>query len=352
MPTSPYQQAILKSRRESYALSRKAITDVQRHVDAWARELQRLVRTAPDAATKARLQGTLVQVRTSAKSLESAIASTVESGVKVTYSTVLDAWQGAMQALMAREGAGALIGASLPHIDTAAEYLAREHGYKTLVKTYARAASREVEQIISEALLRGTSQDVLARRLYAYVAGAEDYGKAFRDMKARGAEPVTLDLKAVAKDDRGAARQIEYNARRIATSEIANARTEAELRHFAADPLIYAVRRTLSPNRHSQKQPDVCDALARVDAYNMGRGVYPLRAVPPLAHPFDLCENIPLDRPVKEWGQKKPDPRPAADLKRRCAEAMPRGKQSRRASSRAIDLAYSLIRDAYDARRR
>ncbi len=55
---------------------------------------------------------------------------------------------------------------------------------------------------------------------------------------------------------------MRYNAERIAFSEIANTRREAEVQAGLRDPAIKAYRWLLSPDRGSQVEPDECDALA------------------------------------------------------------------------------------------
>jgi hypothetical protein len=114
-----------------------------------------------------------------------------------------------------------------------------------------------------------------------------------------------LDLRGLSAEDRDAARQMEFNARRIASAELRNASHEAQVQHMMADPLIVAIEWTLSP---LHRDVDVCDSLASADWYGLGPGVYPVGAVPAPPHPFDACANRSVARPAREADQPKPAP--------------------------------------------
>ena len=121
------------------------------------------------------------------------------------------------------------------------------------------------------------------------MVGAEPFHKAFGPLKE-------IDLRNIRPTGplRGAARRMNFNARRIAFSELHNARQEAELTAFAFDPLVYAIRWTLSTYRGPTAVPDECDALAQTDFYGLGPGIFPMDRVPFPPHPFDKCERVPL----------------------------------------------------------
>ncbi|MHC4703164.1 MAG: hypothetical protein ACYTFQ_21575, partial [Planctomycetota bacterium] len=179
--------------------------------------------------------------------------------------------------------------------------------WKTLIADATQGAMKEADDIIRMGLLSGAKPNQIAKGLRQYVRGGEEIFEAFRD------SGMTRDqILAAASGDprfRGALRTLDYNARRIAWSETFNARREAEVTAFAADPLIKAVRWTLAPDRGTLEGPDECDVLAHADFFGLGPGVFPIDQVPPPPHPFDRCELVPVVRGRNQAGRKKPSPR-------------------------------------------
>lgn len=175
--------------------------------------------------------------------------------------------------------------------------------WKTVLRQHVLRAAREVGTIYSDLLQRGMDPDLLARRLRRYVIGAETFQRAF---PADG--DIVIDLRSIAKESQGAANQMVFNATRIAFTEFHNARARAEVDVFHRDPLVHAVKWTLSPNRGTLKSPDECDLLAYGDYYGLGPGIFPVSRVPGIPHPFDRCELFPVRRPWSERDLAKPTP--------------------------------------------
>jgi hypothetical protein len=148
--------------------------------------------------------------------------------------------------------------------------------FRTLITRAADDGYRAVNDAIRSGILEGKSFEALARELRPFVQGTFE--------------------------------TVRFNATRIAYSEIHNARAEAEVQHFAEDPLIEAVAWRLAPDRGSNRGPDACDALAENDFYGLGPGVYPVHAVPLPPHPFDRCERVPITRPLERANDPKPAP--------------------------------------------
>jgi len=156
------------------------------------------------------------------------------------------------------------------------------------------------------------SPDKLARQLRPYVSGSKEFMAV-----AEGLDVNITDLRSLARqalhDDRArtalnASRVMRHNSERISFSEVFNARGEAEVQHFAADPLVEAGRWVLSPDRGSLIGADECDALAATDFHGLGPGIYPVDQFPPHPHPWCRCEGEPVMRPYREIGQPKPMP--------------------------------------------
>lgn len=172
--------------------------------------------------------------------------------------------------------------------------------WRTLLQRNVRRGIDETAAIVRNGLIEGVPARVLAKRLQPYVRGAEPFLKAFSG--------VVPDARTIAAHPslRGAAKQMNFNARRIAFSEIHNARAEAEIQHFAADPMIEAVGWRLAPDRGKIGGPDACDTYAQSDLYDLGEGVFPVDAVPVPPHPFDRCERVPIVRDPDQVGKPKP----------------------------------------------
>ncbi|HRN54606.1 MAG TPA: hypothetical protein PK788_14015, partial [Gemmatimonadaceae bacterium] len=181
--------------------------------------------------------------------------------------------------------------------------------WRTLLDGHASKARGEVERIILEGLARGASADSIAPRIRRYIEGADEFTVAFAKLKGKGVDPFDLPLRSIPKELRGEAKRIRYNAERLAASEVNNARAEAELAMFYADPYIVAVQWATAPNRGKMKPPDICDAYAASDPFGLGRGIWPLHAVPAPPHPWDRCERIPIQDTRRDPSQPKPRPK-------------------------------------------
>lgn len=87
----------------------------------------------------------------------------------------------------------------------------------------------------------------------------------------------------------------QYNAERIARTEIARAYGQGFYADCIADPDVIGLRWHLSKRHHIT---DVCDFHAEADLYGMGEGTYSLASVPPYpAHPNCLC---PMSKVFKD----------------------------------------------------
>jgi hypothetical protein len=232
--------------------------------------------------------------------LEQAIAT----GRRTSYDDILKLWQEAATAAAKTVGLpNAALGAVLnPRISLLAAYenVGGARLFRTLIRRAAQDGYRAVNEILRAGILEGKSFDQLARELRPWVQGGTggDLGAAFDTVR--------------------------FNATRIAYSEIHNARAEAEVQHFAADPLVESVAWRLAPDRGTNRGPDACDALAENDFYGLGAGVYPCNAVPLPPHPFDRCERVPITRAI----DKADDPKPSPGLQTNAIEVARGGNMS------------------------
>ncbi len=178
--------------------------------------------------------------------------------------------------------------------------------WQTLLREDIANAANEANGIVLQGIAAGVSPTEIASRLRRYVQGADTFAALFHDVETDEGEFAKLDLRQLPRALRGAGRALDFNARRIAFSELHNARAEAEVQHFIHDPLVEAVQWRLAPDRGTQLLADECDLLAEVDFFDLGPGVYPVSRVPTLPHPFCRCERMPVAR---SWAERM-DPKP------------------------------------------
>jgi hypothetical protein len=286
-----YRAAQLQARRLENALLRDVVAQVQRAVRKTAERIANLLARLPDSTPAARvaaLQQSVAVARRLEAQLRAELERAIASGRAASFDRILGAWQDASARAAAAVGIpNAALGAVLVPRATMLAAFERVGGarlFRTLTEAAARDGFARVNDVIRRAIAEGQSFDKLAKDMRAFVRGAEggDVASAFRTAR--------------------------YNATRIGYSEIHNARQEAEVGHFSADPLVRAVGWRLAPDRGTLRQPDICDALASNDFYGLGAGVYPVDAVPPTPHPFDRCELVPIVRPVSQMNRPKPRP--------------------------------------------
>lgn len=300
---SAYEQAVLRARSLQGAVEAQATARIAQAMEQFADEIGAgLASLSPAARLRAEASQTVV--RQAAARLRTRLTKAIEESRSVLFSEVQDVAQQAARSIAnASRVPGALAGAiANPPVSMLGWYesLGAAQTWETLLNRHVTAAALEADSVVRRALVEGVSAPELARRLRKYVAGSESFQSAFEGTK--------LDLRTLPVAQRQAARTMVLNAERIAFTELQNARGEAEVQIFRADPLVRAVKWTLSPNRGTQRTPDACNVLATTDYYGLGHGVYPVDKVPPSPHPWCRCERMPVMRPVKDARKKKPSP--------------------------------------------
>jgi hypothetical protein len=308
---SAYRQAQLKARARAWALRLQALGRLDEALWKYATTLEKRLAALPagPAQVTRRLaaERSLQITQQMAADLADSLGKAVAEGRDVAFEDILKIQTDASLAVaQSVDVPDALLGAVVkPNLTLAGAWESLGAGsatWKTLLKGYVQNAAQETQQIVTQALLEGVSPAELSRRLRPYVLGAEPFQKAFQ-----GAGAITDKM---LRDPllTGEAKRLRYNADRIAFSEIHNARGEAEIQAFAADPFVKAVAWRLSPNRGKIRRRDACDGLASTNYYGLGPGVYPVMRVPTSPHPFCRCERVPISRPLSEIHQPKPDP--------------------------------------------
>lgn len=299
-----YRGAQLAARRTEGALRAAAVNDITASLRRWADQLAKGIANLPGG--EAGVRETVQLLRSVAQQLETSLLETTGAQRRLAFGEVQRIWREAALRVANAQGVPlALMGAVRnPPLSLlgAFENIGGAHHWKTLIPKYVSKAAEEANGIVRGALLQGVSPPELARRLRPYVSGAETFYEAFGDLREKG-----IDLRMMKAVDAEAARSLRYNTMRIAVSETHNARSEAEVQHFLADPFVRAVAWRLAPDRGSVEEGDECDVLASENFYGLGPGVYPVTNVPVTPHPFDRCERVPVT-------QDRPGPKPTPAL--------------------------------------
>jgi hypothetical protein len=263
--------------------------------------------TAAGLGTADQLQRMVRANTVLARRMNAEIAAMAATGRHVSFETTLAIWADGLRQVAAATGAGSLVGglATAPvSMMGVWEAIGAPTTWRTLLAGHVAAGGAEVSAIVTQGIANGMDPEDLARGLRKYVVGSEPFKDAFVDGR--------IDLRKLPAAQRGAARRMTYNARRIAFSEMHQARKEAEVQHALLDPHILGMQWVLAPDRGALLGVDECDVLAASNFYGLGRGVFPPHRVPPEPHPFGRCEIVPVTR-LKNLDKPKPDPILAMD---------------------------------------
>lgn len=309
-PAHSYRDALRRARGRAGAIEVAAVRDIQRILQRYASNLERVIALGVSAAREAILMASMV----AARQMDAELAEAIGMRRSLSFAQTVEIWERSMRRVARLEGVpfttlGSVRVPPLTMLGQFAQLQAGSH-WRTIIRQNAVNSGREASRIILAALQEGVGADELARRLRRYVSGAESFLSSFENVKNVGGEFAKLDLRRLDRLGRNATRKLVHSARRIAVSEMHNARSEAEIQHMASDPFIKAIQWTLSPIRASPGSsfvpPDQCDYLAVNDIWGLGPGIYPVTNVPPPPHPFDRCEKIPVVRERAEIAQPKP----------------------------------------------
>lgn len=158
--------------------------------------------------------------------------------------------------------------------------------FRTLVHRHMADAAPDLDRLLERAVARGTSVRVVARDVEDLLRGnhpsLREYGMRINELSGL--------------------RTIEYDARRIALSEVNNAMREANAVAMQASPIVAAMKWQLSGNHGI---PDECDALATTDEHGFGPGYYPPDKWPEAPHPQCGCyAGDVIFHDVSEWQQR------------------------------------------------
>ena len=314
MAESPYRAAQLRARRLQGRLERNAALEVQKALNNYARSLSAYIKTLPVDYDVADLQASVRATKAAARRLDREMAAAVRQNRLTSFQGTLNAWQASQNVIATSRGIStAALGAiRVAPVSLLGQYSTLSAGthWRTLIRQNAIHAAAEANRILITGAQEGIGSEEMARRLRKYVQGSETFQEAFTDVPTLSGKVAKLDLRTIPVNERNATRVMVNNSRRIAISEVHNARAEAETQHMINDPFVASVQWELSPVRSASPDstftpPDECDFLATQDLFGLGPGVYPVDKVPPPPHPYDRCEKMPVTRPTSQLAKPK-----------------------------------------------
>lgn len=286
-----------RARRLEASLGVQTAQTLEKIINEYIKRLRVQLGELPPGASRRRVEQTLEAFILTRNRIAVEMANAVVLGKRTARIQTMGIWEEALELIAPQLGART---APLTMIGAYAN-IGGGRNWRTLLNRDYQQYADVVDRVFLEGFVGGRGPDEIERRIRRWVQGADELEDLF--------EGDRIDLRRLTKEQRRRARQMLNNSRRIAFSEVHNARAEAEVQHFMTDPLIRAVRWRLSPDRGTGG-PDECDVLATADLYGLGPGVYPLNAVPTTPHPYDRCEREPVTRSTKRAGEPKPDPSP------------------------------------------
>ena len=354
-PLHPYLAARLAARQRAGQLSAQAIRNLHKELERYAANIT--VRLAAlglspfsGEPTDQTLFESAVIIREAAAQLQKRLLDQIGEYRSDAFTEIQAIWIGAAEAAARLSKVRDLpLGAvKAPPLTIAGAYEAlggAAKTWKTVLPEYIAHGAAELDAIVRGALVQGVSPDVLARQLRPYVQGSKEFMEVAQGIPGLDITDLRSLVRQALHDDRArtalnASRVMRHNSERIAFSEVFNARKEAAVQHFAADPMVKAVRWKLSPDRGALVGSDECDALAATDLFRLGPGIYPVDQVPGPPHPWCRCEEEPLMRPFRESGDPKPMPNRQVSAAR---ARLPRGVGSEEATRIRDRLEQHLV---------
>jgi len=166
--------------------------------------------------------------------------------------------------------------------------------FRTLINRNVQEVARDLDDVIESGVGRGVSQQRLTKGITEQLTRndpelkdlAQTMGRE-RGVEVEGDE----DPIPITEEELDRAQRLEYDARRIAVTEINSHYHEADVIAAVQSPVIDLLRWQTSSQHTADKRyvPDVCDFLEAADVQGYGPGLYHPAAAPSHAHPFCQC---------------------------------------------------------------
>jgi hypothetical protein len=183
---------------------------------------------------------------------------------------------------------------------------------RTLVNRNVEEAAEEIDDVIDSSIGRGVDNERFAKDIAAILArGDEELQETMERVgRTQGAEvdPDAAPV-SIAEDQLPRASRLEYDARRIAVSEVNSHYHEADVISAVKSPVVDLVRwKTSSQHTISKRYvPDICDFLETTDLFGYGEGLFHPAAAPSLVHPHCMCRYESVMKDPEDYGTPSRD---------------------------------------------
>lgn len=185
--------------------------------------------------------------------------------------------------------------------------------YKTLENwnTHGQPALNDIEEAIEQSIKGNISWQESTRK----IADTLSFGK--KDIRGLlwAVQRDDFNISDLTDVEVGQLKNLFYNARRIAQTEVDVAYHEGERVAAVRNPIIKGLQWKTS-GRHGtiRSSPDVCDVFEQHDFYGLGEGVFYAETLPAKPHPFDGCTRMFVLRDRREWTEAKEQPIQPAEI--------------------------------------
>lgn len=318
--TRRYHAALSAARDAALTLTGDQARLLLEILDEYGREIERLVAAGFTGWT---YDAVLREVSALVDAMSVDMATTTGQAITLTARQMAEVQALATAELIAAHGVDLAVSAAFAGTGAraAAAVLARPELAEAFV-TIRLDAKQAANRILTRGLARGAPSTAVARELRQYIAMPQsliegDMGIladrrriGYAAIEALGYERTPENLALV----RSEASQIAHRAMRIARTETMTAQHEALVQGAIDSPVVGWLHWELS-YRHDPKYPCACEAIADLDLYGHGPGMYDPRNTPIRPHPHCFCVVTSILKPESEWGQDRgPVPEPVVPI--------------------------------------
>ena len=236
----------------------------------------------------------------------------LEQGRRDAMQLAVEGHTAGLSSIAEETGVGISVGESFTEVpDKVLELGAARRGagvtssMQTLVNRSVESAGEDIDDAIESAVGRGVSNQRLTGDLATILARGSDGLQDLLD-EVDGGEEIDVDADPVSltEDDLDRLQRLEYDARRIAVSEINSHYHEADVVSGVQSPVVDLLRWRTSMLHTADKRyvPDICDVMEEADLYGYGEGLFHPAVAPALVHPFCQCRYETVLKDPEDYG--------------------------------------------------
>lgn len=184
-----------------------------------------------------------------------------------------------------------------------------EYNYRTLINRGISDLKDDINRLISSGIARGVAPEQLGKELAVMMSrNDQEFQAVLRNLGPRGGR-LANSMKEIDPKDLTRAKNLLFDARRIAVTEVANAYHEADRIASVESEVVAGMKWQVSGRHYGlPTSPDSCTFLHETDQYGLGAGVFYPETCPSLQHPFCACYTLKTFRDPVDWGTPKEEP--------------------------------------------